>query len=248
MITVIHGDNILQIDKTLVSIKQQHKNKELITLQKPDALTLRQHLATPGMFFDDRLTIIERLLENGVSKDVIDFLSESPKDTTAVFVEVKRLDRLSAGKDKAKILSGKKLLDTLKKQIPHIQIIACNDYTLFNFLDQLKPSNARELLKTYELLLQTGYEAQEIFYMIIDHFRHLIIAKELGGSGLKEMHEFRQKKLMVQAKAFTNQHLLLMYQQLFQLEVAQKEKRVGEGSMFSMEDDLRFLLVQIFSE
>lgn len=247
MITVIHGDNTLQIDKTLVSIKQQHKSKELITLQKPDALTLRQHLATPGMFFDDRLTIVERFLEKGTSQDVVDFLGTLPRETVAVFVETKRLDRLSSGKEKTKTLAGKKLLDTLKKKIPTLQVIACNDYSLFNFLDQLKPGNARELLQTYELLLQAGYEAQEIYYMIVDQFRYLIIANELGPAGLKDMHEFRQKKFVTQARSYTMQQLLLIHQHLFHLEVAQKEKRTGEGSSFSMEDDLRFLLAQIFS-
>lgn len=249
MITLIHGDNELQIYKTLANIKTHAKDKELITLQKPDALTLRQHLATPAMFFDNRLTVVERFFEKGTTQDVITFLSELPADTSAVFVEAKRLDRVASGAKEKKtktLLAGKKLLDALK-QVKGLQIIACNDYSLFDFLDQLKPHNAVEVLQRFESLLTASYEAQEVYYMIVDHVRNLIIAKDLGGSGLKDMHEFRQKKILGQARQFTLFQLLAIYQQLFQLEIAQKEKRVGEGSMFSMEDDLRFLLVHAFS-
>lgn len=246
MITIIHGDNVLQIQKTLDALKKKSQEKELIVLQKPDALTLRQHLSTPAMFFDNRLTIVEKFLTKGMSQEVIDFLSMLPQDTSCVFVEYTRLDR--SEKAAKNIIGGKKLLDALKKQVKGLQIIACNDYALFDFLETLKPGQVKEVITRFDDLISKDYEAEAIFAIVVDHVRNLIIAKDLGPKGLSDMHEFRRNKMLVQSRAFTLQQLRSIYQKLFQLEIAQKEKRQGEGSPFSMEEDLRFLLSQVFSK
>lgn len=257
MLTLIHGDNELQTRRELQLIKEANKGKEIVVLSKPDALTLRQQLASSNMFYDDRLIVVEQFFEKGVAAEVVEFLATLPKETTGVFVERKQLDgrksssdgtKAAKGKKTDKVLKGKKLLDELKSQIPSMKIIVCNDYSLFNFLDALVPGNSPKLVKEYQALLDNDYTPEEIYYMIVDHMRNLVIANDLGANGLPGMHQFRQGKIVSQSNRFTEKQIITAYQKLFQLETAQKLKRVGEGSPFSMEEDLRFFLATSFAK
>lgn len=241
MITLIHGDNELQIRKELQSLKDKAKG-EMVILQKPDPLTLRQHIGSSNMFFVDRFFVVEQMFEKGVSVDVITFLADLPQETTIVFAERKRIDRAEGKSESKTILKGKKLLDALKKAIPSSKVIACNDYTIFDFMDALRPKNTKQVMQLYDKLLDMRYAPEEIYYQLQDHIRNLIIANDLGKSGLKGMHEFRAGKIVQQARQFELKQLIKIYQKLFQLEVAQKLKRISEGSPFSMEEDLRFFL------
>ncbi len=245
MITIIHGDNILQVKQEVQKVKDLAKTREVTILSKPDPLTLRQHLATPAMFFDERLTIVEGLLSKGISLDVVEFLAQTPPSTNCVFVETSRLDR--SEKSSKTVLQGKKLLDALKKEIKVLRIVACNDYAIFDFLDALVPKNIQMIISHYEKLRSQKYEPEEMFYMVVDQFRNLIIAKDVGARGLASMHAFRAQKFLAQSKKFSLKELLVIYQKLFQMEVQQKEKRFGEGSPFTFDEDLTFFLTQNFS-
>lgn len=245
MITVIHGDNLLQIRKMVEDQKKRYHNAEIITLVKPDLAALRQNLSTMTMFSDSRLTIIESLLQKGLAQEGLDFLASLDNSSACIFVEYLRLDRLAIGKEKKKtLLKGKKLLDGLKL-IKGLTIIPCNDYSLFDFFDSIKPGNRNDVIVRFDALLQADYEAEAIFYMLVDHVKNLVIAADIGSSGLSSIHEFRAKKIVQQARSFSLPKLISFYQSLYNVEVAQKEKRLGSGSPFSMAEDLRFLLSQV---
>lgn len=243
MITVIHGDNELQIRATVEKLRQGKKSEDVTTLTKPDPLTLRQNIGSVSMFFDTRLYIIEGMLAKGVSEEVVDFLATLPAETMVAFVEYTKLDRVAGASKKA--LVGKKLLDTLQKRVARLSVVACNDYSLFDFLDTLSPGKSKQIVTQFDALLLTGYQSEEIYYMVVDHIRNLVILKDTGR--VVGMHAFRVSKLRNQAAAFTLVRLEALYQKLYQLEVSQKERRFGEGSPFPMAEDLRFFLASSFT-
>lgn len=243
MITVIHGDNELQIRATVEKLRQGKKSEDVTTLTKPDPLTLRQNIGSVSMFFDTRLYIIEGMLAKGVSEEVVDFLATLPAETMVAFVEYTKLDRVAGASKKA--LVGKKLLDTLQKRVARLSVVACNDYSLFDFLDTLSPGKSKQIVTQFDALLLNGYQSEEIYYMVVDHIRNLVILKDTGG--VVGMHAFRVAKLRNQAAAFTLVRLEALYQKLYQLEVSQKERRFGEGSPFPMAEDLRFFLASSFT-
>lgn len=272
MVTIIHGDNELQVRRELQIIKEKNTNKDIVILTKPDALTLRQNVASDSMFESNKVVIIEQMLEKGIASEVVAFLGTNTSSIDCVFVERRQLDRdstshklvdreaqtesasIGIGKGErskgktTQLLKGKKLLDTFKKQIPTIRIIVCNDYSLFNFLDALLPGNSKKIIADYQTLIDNGYAGEEIYYMVVDHVRYLVIANDLGVKGLVGMHQFRQSKIVSQAKRFSQKQIVSIYKKLFEVEVAQKLKRVGEGSPFSMEEDLRFFLSTAFAK
>lgn len=245
MISLIHGDNELQVRQEIKNLKDKYRNREIVTLVKPDAMALRQQLMSTNLFFDDKVTIVERMFEKGVGEDVVNFLATVPAEQVLFFAETKRMDK--AEKSSKTTLKGKALLELLKKKIPAIQIIAANDYTVFDFLDALTPGNATKALVLYDKLLANKYASEELFALMIDQFRTLIILSDLGPNAVPGMHQFRKQKLARQASRYQLKTLTTIYQRMFQLEVAQKERRLGEGSPFSMEEDLRFFLATAFS-
>lgn len=111
---------------------------------------------------------------------------------------------------------------------------------LFQFLDGLKPGNGEYLIKlVYDL--KKNVEIELIFFMIVRQFR-LMISQLDEGSKIEEakrLQSWQTGKLSKQAHFLGKEKLVNFYQQLFEIDLAQKTGKLP----YSMDKSIDIFLL-----
>lgn len=94
---------------------------------------------------------------------------------------------------------------------------------LFQFLDSLKPGNSEYLIKLI-FDLKKNMEVELIFFMIVRQFRLMISQLEQGAKieEAKRLQTWQIAKFSKQATLFGKEKLINLYNQLFEIDLAQK--------------------------
>ncbi len=240
MITIIHGDNILESRKFLKQLIESAQNQEVVSLDGTscDLTALIQATQSDQLFsqMHAKLVVAENFLTKGIKEEVIEYLKTMPNDAHLVFWEGRQIDRATKsvkGKSLAlrqkkteKVLKGMTLLKALQN-LPAKPIIRIFRSTLmFDFFDSLRPGNGANALVLSQRLQNERTEVEDLFPVLADHFRYLIKAKVGGSQALSDMHPFRAQKITNQARSFTEEQLMTIFHLLLDFEIACKFARI----------------------
>jgi len=206
MLTLLHGNNLVLSKQEIDFLKEKNKQKELITIDanKTDETALIEALETSSLLFNDRLVIIENLLS---AKKKLDF--------TKI---------LASNSDKEIILwENKEITKTVLAKLPKNSSVKLFNHPviLFRFLESLIPGNTVTAVNLFVNVLQKE-EPEMIFFMLIRQLRNLLIVKDLSPAEITEITPWQISKLTSQAKYFTMDKLLSMYQHLLTIDLAIK--------------------------
>lgn len=228
---VLHGENTVQSRRVLTEkIKFfQERKEEVIRLEgkKVDLTGVKQACEAKSLFGSDKLIVIEGFFNRPRSQqksEIENYFKELPEETNIIFWEEKKLTprQLAKFPPRAKSYLFK---------IPPI---------IFKFLDSLSPGSPRYSLNL--LLKCHKKESPEmIFYMLCRQIRLLLIARDLGRGGLRNLPFWMQNKFLNQSKHFSLEKLLAIHRQLLRIDFEQKTGR----AMMPLEFQLDLLIANL---
>lgn len=226
MITLLHGDHIQASRNELNRLKELATNKEIRVLdgRALELSTLVQSLESSSLFGGDTLVIIERLFGK-IGKfpkriaELCTILTRSGEATEIILWEDKEVG----------VTVTKNLGSHAKIQAYKFPVI------IFQFLDSLKPGNAKQLLEIYATLIIE--EAPElVFSMLVKRIRQLIqLADGVTPTGVAG---WQASRLTTQAKSFTMEKLISMYKTLYEIELSIKTGTTPFGTTSHIEQFL----------
>lgn len=209
MIQIIEGDNILLSRQYLLAMTNKSREKGLEILQfngkKVQLEDIRQAVGSNSLFGQDKMVIIENLLTS--------IKSSRKQEISKYIFENKTVNQI--------LLWEESVID--KRTIPRgldIQTFKI-ETNIFHFLDNLKPDNRRLLVLELKELLKNN-PPEMIFYLLIRHFRFLLIASQLKESGLEKLAPWQKYKFIKQASLFNYPFLYRLYRQLLEIDYNQK--------------------------
>jgi len=223
---ILHGENNIasrQKLQDLIASFDQKKAGEVLRLEGNNLslINLKEALSPFSLIGGNNLVVIDNLFGGRKSKakdKLIDFLKKEKPENLIIW-ENKKIDGRTIAAFKTQVL---------KFDLPII---------IFRFLDSLLPGNNRSSLGLFHQCLNQD-PPEIIFYMMIKHFRLLIIAADLGFKGLVKMESWRQEKIINQAKKFGLNKLLQIYRQFLEIDWRQKTSK----SPFDLISELDLLL------
>lgn len=224
---ILHGEDANKSYERLITLTEELKSKqfEIVTLEASeiDITSLRQELGSNELFGSPKCFVVKNLLSGTKSKN---------KD--------KLIEVINQVTDHEIILwENKGLTPTVLKKFPHTQIESFTiSPVIFKFLDSLRPDNTKNILLSWKKLLNEGTEPEFVFAMLVRQIKLLIQAK--SGSSYLKLAPYPARLITQQATYFTLDHLLDLYQELFNLDVKIK---TGTGGT-----TIDFLLTNFFQK
>ncbi len=216
MIVIIHGDDLVSSREYFISEKGKIKNPIYFdkSITKND---LVQVVDGKTLFFETNDIFIENFFLNKKSNkneynEIIDYINLKAKEHNFIFWEEKPLEK--------SVLALFKNLIQKKFSLPQ---------SLFLFLDSIKPDNINNL-KLFHDAIKT-IDEERLFYMIIRQFRLLLSVANLTDNPIDEVKRlapWQKGKLLRQAKFFSKDKLLDIYNELFEIDLAQKSGGLGK--------------------
>lgn len=211
MITVIHGDDIERSRTALRETLERYKEVRRFDGRGLDPKVLVQTLHSPSLFGEKVIVVIENFLTNNAKKmSKVDGLTHAlvqlPTDVDLVVWEEKELTQGAIAKfgPKANV------------QLFKIPVL------IFQFLDSLKPGQAKSLLQQFGRLVQVE-PPEVIFVMTFRRIRQILMIA--GGATPEGLQGWQLSRLTTQSRAFTMEKLLAMYRKLHEIDV-----RIKTGS------------------
>lgn len=197
---ILHGDYQTASRNFLTFLKKSFKG-EIINFDglQVNLNQLQQTLDSRSLFNQPRLTVIENLFKRPKSQDketILDYLAKLKPKNLIIW--------------EAKIITPTSLKKFSFAKIRVFKLPAI----IWQFLDTLTPNNPKRLIFLFHLL-QKQIADELIFYWLSQRISQLIIARDLGQSGLAKMAPWQQSKLINQANKFKLKQLIDLYHQLF---------------------------------
>lgn len=232
MLTIIHGDDTAASRKYFLETKQATKEPILLDGDKMTLTELTQIFEGGGLFSDSKSVFIEQFINKKKKSDefksIAEYLLKNATENTIILWEGKELEKSSLTPFKSATIKPFKL-----------------PQTLFAFLDNIKPGNGKQLVALFHKTIATT-EEEMVFFMLIRQIRLLL---NLSGNNqpteeideLKRMAPWQKGKLHTQAKLFTNEQLITIYNTLFHIESGQKTGNLNT----SLTSAIDFLLIGI---
>lgn len=213
MLILIHGDDIVSSRKALREEKSRLEGSEVVTLDGRKIVLSDIIIATQSvsLFASGKTTIVEDLLKGGINKQkeiILSYLTKSGDLSDVILWEGFEVEKTKINKffPKAKIIHF---------PLPKL---------LFQFLDLLGAKPPSLLIPMFWQLLKQK-EAEFIFVMILRQLRFLIIAKDMGQRGLRDLSPWQARKFTNQSRFFSFEELTLAYRSLLTLEYKIKTGR-----------------------
>lgn len=222
MIILIHGENELEKSAYIYLLKQQGgKEVVYLNIQNTDVSQLIQNVSAPPVFFPKRLVILENF-----------FKKKLPFDFSFVNEQVDLV-----------ILEKKRVPEHQIKKLPHFVkvLLFKEEPIIFRFLDSLYPQNKRQAIANFQKVRQKK-EPQLLFWLITQHIRRLLLAKEAGRKALREeerLSEWQIQKYQDIAERFSRFQLEKIYKKIFSVEFAHKQ------GVADLEEVLPFLIFEL---
>lgn len=228
MVTIIHGDDIVVSRKKLTELKEGFKDSELLQFEggKMDITDVIQVFESTSLFAEKRLIVLERFLETKNKLLIATILNQLKKSRhDGIFWEEGEI---------------KKELLALFPKTAHIFFFK-QEQVLFQFLDSIRPGNAKHALSLFHQVLKKETE-ELVFYMVVRQLRLLLgIFSKSSISEVKRLASWQRSKLERQAMKFSQERLASLYKKLFQIE---RNSKTG-GSPLSLTASLDLFLASI---
>ncbi len=210
MIILIHGDQLEHSRNKLAEHKAAAKDKEIRVVdgKRADQTQLAQALESRSLFGNDVLIVIEGFLSHAKKREktfvsVLTKLVEVSASSDIILYEEKEIDKSTISK-----LGTKIQVELFKTPV-----------VLFQFLDSLRPGNARVSLDNFARTVELE-PAEVVFVLIARRVRQLIqLADHVMPAGLQE---WQAARLTSQARHFTIKQLVAMQEQLLTIDIAIK--------------------------
>ncbi len=231
MLTILHGENIVQSRNQLYDCISKAKNNEATVVrydaQKLELKTIESSLGTHSLFNQKKCIIIEKLhslprskRKNELIKCITQYTEHN--DTVDVILWEKR-----------------DLTKTMLKKFPHAR---AKQYKLssavFTWLDACSPTTQKKsLIQKLQTAIQQDSEGM-CFYMLARQIRLLLTAKDGGKiSG----PPFIQAKIRKQAHSFTLKKLLQLHESMTHIDFKMKTST----SALSLQHQLEYSMIQL---
>lgn len=229
MITLLHGDNVESSRNELMRLKEQAIGIEIRILdgRSINETNFTQALEANSLFSGSTLVIIENLFGKlGKKQKLITSLS-------AIITRSSTATDIILWEDReVSITVIKSLGSGVKVQLFKTPI------SLFQFLDNLGLGSAKNSLFLFQKTLET-HAPELILTMIVRRLRQVIMLKDhVMPEGLQD---WQASRLTSQAKSFTMEKLLSMYQRLLDIEYAIK----SGNSAFTLTQHLQQYIIDL---
>ncbi len=207
---ILHGENTvlsrLKLQEKVNEFHQKTKGEIIsFSADKISLTDLKQALESISLLNDQRLIVVENLFSGRKSihkEKIIDYLKQSQADNLIIW-EGKKIDG--------------RTLTSFKAQVLFFDISPL----VFKFLDSLMPGNEKNMLLLFHQTIKQ-MPVEMLFFMLVKHWRLLIIAHDLGPEGLKNMQPWRQTRIVEQAQRFKLNKLLMIYKKMLAIDYQQK--------------------------
>ncbi|MFH1833138.1 MAG: hypothetical protein ABH816_03135 [Candidatus Levyibacteriota bacterium] len=214
MITIIHGDDIVNSRKFFSEEKEKTKNSFSLDGQNLTVNDIAQVFEGEGLFSDEKNIFIENIFSKKKQsidfKQILGLIEKNEKNANIFIWEGKELT-------KSQISTFKNPVVKIFKQ-PQI---------LFTFLDSIKPANSKNMIVGFHELLKT-MGSELVFYMLVRQFRVLLALSDSNPSAdgtideINRLAPWQKDKLQRQAKLFSIEQLKNIYQKLYDIDLCQK--------------------------
>lgn len=216
MLTIIHGEDTAPSRNYYIELK--HNSKSAVTLNGTTITSsdLTQSLSGDDLFGTSKDVFIEELLsKRKASKELDSLLSIINSQSSIVNVFLWESKSLT-----------KRQLDQFKDATASNAAIAVKEFkipsTIFTLLDNFKPGNGQELIKSFHQTLKDK-DAEFVFFMLTRLVRTLLAIKENAQiSEISRLAPWQKGKLDRQAKSFTTDQLIDLHSKLYAIEVGLK--------------------------
>jgi len=239
MVTIIHGDDISLSREYLLDLKQKQKNVVSFDGGKITITDLIQNIEGSGLFGDTKTIFIEDFLTKHKKtdkdvKEILNFIVKNSKQFAFILWESKEIPKRDLSSFKNAVIKFFKL-----------------PKNIFLFLDNLRPSNSRNLLNLFHQAITSGIKEELILFMMQRQIRMLLALLEPSGNEpieeLIRLAPWQMSKLERQASYFQGptlnegSTLKNIYRKLYEIEIGQK---TGSLSL-SLTQAIDFLLLEI---
>lgn len=228
MITLIHGENTAESRNYYLAERAKHPEKIVLDGVSLTLTDFLQAVSGNGLFGDQQTLFIEDLLsKRKASKELDALVTEIAKADAPIFLW------------ESKDLTAKQVSPLKAAAVKQFKIPA----TVFAFLDSLFPKNGKKAIMLSHQLLQDE-DVHFALFMLQRQIRLLLAltdTHEQTISEVKRMAPWQKGKMQKQAKAFSQQELLDIHEQLYQLELGQKTG----GLAMPLEQEIDFLLLSM---
>ncbi|MCL5113884.1 MAG: hypothetical protein M1372_01815 [Patescibacteria group bacterium] len=230
MITIIHGDNIVESRRKIDEFLIDNVSVVKIDAAKKSLDEIIQALEFTDLFSNKRVVIIENLFSLKASnlEKAIEVVSKNAKVADLEIVI------WQGGKIDARVLKKMNNAKVLSFDLPKYY---------FEFLDALEPEKGVKLRELFVKLLQQSTEEQ-IYYSIVKRIRTLLIlktGKEEEFEETSKMSAWQVGKLRHQAKIWQENQLISFYNKLFELEMGMKTSNLP----LALNKHIDFLLLNL---
>lgn len=209
MLTIIHGDNLIQSRQKLSSIMSEAKSNQFqVTILNANHLTpnlLEENLLSQNLFEQKQLLVIEELHS----------LTKSKKNHTLI-------NQIALSKENICLWEKKLLTPKMLKTFPHAQVF-CFKVTnqLFQWLDSLTPTINQRQLK----LLQQAIKDNGDWFCLAMLIRQIRLLIQIKDQHPIKAAPFMIQKLKQQASKFDFDQLLHIHSALLQLDIHHKTSK-----------------------
>lgn len=214
MITIIHGDDLAASRKYFLEQKKQDEFP-LLNGESLSTTTLVEILEGNTLFSDKKSVYIENFFSKKKGKEfdaIISYLKKSGDLGDIFFWE-------------GSLLQKRHLDIFAKKKIKEFKL----PQAIFLFLDSIKPGNAKQLITLFHSVSQQK-ETEFLFYMLIRQFRLLLALSDSKAEQIDEVKRltpWQMQKLQRQCSLFMPSNLVIHYQTLAQIDLAQKTGKLS---------------------
>lgn len=211
---ILHGEDANKSYGRLITLIDEQKSKEVevITLDATeiDITNLRQEIGSSGLFGSSKCIVIKNLLSGTKSKNKDKLVEVLNQETNHGII----------------LWENKGLTATLLKKFPKAksEVFAISPI-IFKFLDSIRPNNTKNILLAWKNLQLENTEPEFVFAMVVRQFKLLTQAK--SGPAYIKLAPYPTRLITQQATYFTLEHLLDLYQRLYEIDTKIK---TGTGS------------------
>lgn len=213
MMTILHGESVVESRQELGNLRAQSKGEEIISLEggKLTLTELKQVLEAKSLFGQEKLVILENFLagkrKSKEKENIIEYLTKEEPVVDLIFWEDQEIEK------------------SLLRLFPRAKIrIFKLDPLLFRFLESIRPGNGQEMIEFFRKVF-TSEEINLVFYMICRQFRLLLFLKMGDDKGLEELDRlapWQKTKIVRQSRYFSWEKLSKSYHDLLEIDFQEK--------------------------
>lgn len=203
---ILHGEDANKSYGRLAVITEELKLKQVEVVfhdaAEIDVTHLRQEIGSSGLFGSLKCLVIKNLLSSTRSKNIDRLIEIINQESGHEII----------------LWENKGISATALKKFPKAKVESFSiGPVIFKFLDSLCPNNTKNILLSWKKLINEGTEPEFVFAMLVRQFKLLIQAKSAPSS--IKLAPYPTRLITQQATYFTLDHLLDLYQKLYDIDV-----------------------------